>query len=122
LIVDDDAAFRVLLRHLLEGNGFKVVGEAENGAEAVRLAGELMPDVVTMDLEMPVVNGFEATQAICANGGPAVVIVSGSMSSENLGEALQAGARWHVPKRDVGEDLPPVVTALARTHHYLAVR
>lgn len=122
LVVDDDAAFRALLRQLLEDEGFEVLAEAVNGAEAIELAAVLRPDVITMDLEMPVRNGVEATAAICADGCATVVIVSGSTSSERLGDALEAGARWHVPKRVVAEQLPFAVAALARARHHLTLR
>lgn len=114
LIADDDAGMRALLRRLVEESGQRVVGEASNGAEAVRLAAALQPAIVTMDLEMPVLNGAEATRAICSNGHepPAVVIVSGSESSDLVGSALSGGARWHVAKQDVTEQLPPVLQSL----------
>jgi CheY-like chemotaxis protein len=112
LIVDDDAAVRTLIRHVLEDAGYTVVGEAANGAEGVALAAELAPDLVTLDLEMPVLNGVGATERICAAGCPPIVIVSGSASSELIGRALAAGARWHVAKRDIVTQLPPVVAAL----------
>lgn len=114
LIVDDDAPFRALIRHLVEAAGYDVVGEASNGAEAIRLAAELEPDLITMDLEMPVTSGVEATAAITERGSPSIVVVSGSLSSEQLGDALAAGARWHVPKREVAEQLLPVLAAMAR--------
>lgn len=113
LIVDDDAPFRTLIRHLVEAAGYEVVGEASDGAEAIRLAAELEPDLITMDLEMPVANGVEATATISEQGS-SVVVVSGSLSSEQLGDVLAAGARWHVPKRDVAEQLLPVLAAMAR--------
>ena len=112
LIVDDDAAVRTLIRHVLEDAGYTVVGEAANGAEGVALAADLEPDLITMDLEMPVLNGVGAVQQICAAGCPPIVIVSGSGSSELIGHALFAGARWHVAKRDIVKQLPHVIQAL----------
>src|SRR4051812_45698540 len=85
LIVDDDAPIRVLIRHVLEDAGYTVVGEAANGAEGVARAAELSPDVITMDLEMPVLDGVGATERICADGCVPIVIVSGSGSSELVG-------------------------------------
>jgi DNA-binding NarL/FixJ family response regulator len=104
---------RVLLREVVEQAGFCVLAEAVNGAEGIALARGLRPDVITMDLEMPRVNGVEATWALCGGGDcPPIVIVSGSQSSELLGAALAAGARWHVAKRDVVDQLPAVLRTL----------
>lgn len=112
LIVDDDESFRAFLRTTIERAGFRVVGEAANGAEGLRLAAELAPDVITMDLEMPVLDGAAATAELCKNGCAPIVIVSGSSSSDHVGTALRAGARWHVAKHDVGHQLAGVLTAL----------
>lgn len=112
LIVDDDASMRTLIRHVLDAAGYTVIGEAENGAEGVTLARELEPDVVTMDLEMPLLDGVSATKQLCDDGCPPVVIVSGSASSQLIGRALAAGARWHVAKRDIVRQLPHVIAAL----------
>lgn len=67
LLVEDDPAERALLRELLDTEGIRVVGEAADGAEGVRLALELRPDVVLMDLRLPGMGGFEATRAIRAS-------------------------------------------------------
>lgn len=113
VIVDDEERLRRLLREIVESAGFEVVGEAEDGADGARVVAELAPDVVTMDLEMPVRNGAEATAEICAaEQHPVVVIVSGSDSSELVGRALAAGARWHVAKKDAVDQLPVVLEAL----------
>jgi DNA-binding NarL/FixJ family response regulator len=112
LIVDDDAAFRSLLRQIVEDAGCVVVGEAANGVEGVALAHALDPDVVTMDLDMPLLDGASATADICASLDSVVVIVSGSQSSNLVGNALRAGARWHLAKRDAISQLPAVLKAL----------
>jgi len=112
LIVDDDPAIRALIRHVLEEAGCSIIGEAENGAEGIERAGELQPDIITMDLEMPVLDGATATERLCAEGCAPIVIVSGSVSSELVGRALAGGARWHVAKRDLVDQLPRVVAAL----------
>jgi CheY-like chemotaxis protein len=112
LIVDDDAPIRMLIRHVLEEAGYTVVGEAANGMEGIERAAELQPDVITMDLDMPVLDGATATERLCADGCAPIVIVSGSESSELVGRALAGGARWHVAKRDLVTQLPRVVAAL----------
>lgn len=114
LVVDDDARFRLAVRALLEIEGLEVAGEAENGLEAIELAAALRPDAITMDVEMPVMNGVDATAAICADRDhPPVVVVSGSRSAEHLDAALAAGARWFVAKADAPMHLPQVVRTAA---------
>lgn len=112
LVVDDDPAIRSLIREVLEAGGYVVAGEAGNGAEAIELADQVEPDVITMDLEMPVLDGVAATRHLCTGGCAPIVIVSGSGSSELVGRALAAGARWHVAKRDLVAQLPRVIAAL----------
>ena len=112
LIVDDDAAIRALIRQVLEDAGYTIVGEAPNGAEGIERVDELQPDVITMDLEMPVLDGASATERLCTQGCVPIVIVSGSVSSDLVGRALAAGARWHVAKRDLVKQLPRVIAAL----------
>ena len=77
LIVDDYAPFRDSARGLLEGGGFEVVGEAEDGHQALRLAEELHPDVVLLDVHMPDLDGFEVTRRLVKlDPAPAVVLTS----------------------------------------------
>ncbi len=67
LIVDDHAALRMALRHLIDSVlEFEVCGEAENGREGIERAGELQPDLIILDLSMPVMNGFEAARELKA--------------------------------------------------------
>ena len=79
VIADDSTLMRTALRHILEADGgIDVIGEARNGAEAIDMAAKLQPDVVTMDLEMPEMDGITAIRAIAAQHGPriAVIVVS----------------------------------------------
>jgi CheY-like chemotaxis protein len=77
LIVDDYAPFRDSARALLESGGFEVVGEAKGGGEALRLAEELQPDVVLLDVHMPDLDGFEVTKRLVRlDPAPAVVLIS----------------------------------------------
>jgi DNA-binding NarL/FixJ family response regulator len=100
LLVDDHALVRKGLRRLLEDDpDISVVGEASNGLEAVRLAGQLAPQVVVMDLAMPVMDGMEATREILKLA-PATAVLVLSMSSEDgcVRKAFAAGARGYLVK------------------------
>lgn len=93
LLADDNTLYRHGLRRLLEQHGFEVVGEASNGASAIRLARELMPDVTVMDLNMAGTDGAEAARAIVEEDpGARVLIVTITASDEEVLDALLAGA------------------------------
>lgn len=99
LVVDDIAFVRKTLIKILTANHFKVVGEAEDGHKAVLMYQKLKPDLVTMDIVMPVLSGIDACRRICKmDKGARVVMVTG-MDQENLiMEAIGAGARDYVVK------------------------
>ncbi|MDR1899340.1 MAG: chemotaxis-specific protein-glutamate methyltransferase CheB [Treponema sp.] len=93
LIVDDSALVRSILRDFLEGSGkFRVAGEAENGREGVEKAGALNPDLVTMDIDMPVMNGFDAIEEIRKNLAVPVVVISTQDTARAAYEATVRGA------------------------------
>jgi DNA-binding NarL/FixJ family response regulator len=99
LLADDHTLFRNSLRSLLEARGVEVVGEASDGRQAIDLAGRLRPDLVLMDLSMPVLNGIEATRQLAAQMPELkVVILTASMEDEDLFEALRAGAHGYLLK------------------------
>src|SRR3954452_14976723 len=102
LVVDDHPSFRTTARRVLQAEGFDVVGEAENGAEAVRKAGELHPDLVLLDVQLPDVNGFEVANVLCRNGSaPAIVLVS-SRDAADYGDLIAGcGARGFIPKAEI---------------------
>ena len=98
LVVDDSAFMRNLLKQLLEGE-HDVVGEAENGVEAVELYRELNPDVVTMDVVMPIRNGIEATTEIKEiDPGSSVIMCTSVGQEEKMREAVEAGADGYITK------------------------
>jgi DNA-binding NarL/FixJ family response regulator len=110
LLVDDHDVFRHGLAQLLAEQGVEVVAEASGGAAGIRLAAELQPDVVLMDLSMPAPSGVEATRAIVASERPApVVILSLTDDDEAMLDALLAGAVGYVLK---DEPLERVLAAI----------
>ena len=93
LIVDDAMFMRYTLRKILEKNGFMVVAEAENGLLGVQKYGELLPDIVTMDITMPELNGIGAVQLIKQINPQAKIIMISAMGQQHLvREAILAGA------------------------------
>ena len=115
LLVDDHSLVRRGFRRLLEDDpSIVVVGEGSNGEEAIRLVGELKPDVVVMDSAMPGTSGLAATRAILA-GAPDVKILMLSMHSEQtlVRQAMDAGARGYVLKSALDLDLAAAVKRVA---------
>jgi DNA-binding NarL/FixJ family response regulator len=106
LIVDDQLPFREASRMVVEmTDGFDVVGEAENGEEAVEMASSLKPDLVLMDVQMPGIDGLEATRRIMDLDDPPFVLVMSTHESGNFeGPAQDAGALGFVPKSSFGMD------------------
>ncbi|NDF15026.1 response regulator [bacterium] len=99
LIVDDIPYVRKTLKQILSQRGFIVAGEAEDGEEAVRLYAETLPDLVTMDLVMPILNGVEATRTILKKFPEAKIVVLSAMMQENLvADAILAGAKDYIIK------------------------
>jgi two-component system chemotaxis response regulator CheY len=99
LIVDDAVVMRMMIKGILSKNGFEIAGEAQNGAEAIEKYKELRPDVVTMDMVMPGVDGIAAVKAIVAEDPQAKIIMCTSMGQEALiNEAMQAGAKTYITK------------------------
>ncbi len=99
LIAEDHALFRDGLRSLLEARGIEVVAEARTGREAVDLAKVHCPDVVLMDLQMPEMNGLEATRLLSASGlETRIVVLTASDSDADLFEAIKSGAHGYLLK------------------------
>lgn len=99
VIADDHALFRDSLRSLLEARDHEVAGEAADGEEAIKLAWELKPDVILMDLSMPGMGGLEATRRLVAElPDVKVVILTASPEERDLFEAIKAGAKGYLLK------------------------
>ena len=116
LLADDHIVMRTGLRALLERQpNLEVVGESENGRETVALAASLRPDVVVMDVGMPVLNGIEATQTIVAQC-PAIAVVILSMHADEsyVMRALKAGARGYLLKDSAAADLMGAIQAISQ--------
>ena len=102
LIVDDHPSFRANARALLEAEGFEVVGEAEDGASALRAVTELAPTLVLLDVQLPDIDGFAvAAQLTSRADAPAVVLVS-SRDGSDFGPLVErSGARGFIPKAEL---------------------
>lgn len=99
LIVDDAAFMRMMLKDILGKNGFEIVGEAENGAVAVEKYRELRPDLVTMDITMPEMDGISAVKKIKEVNVNARVVMCSAMGQQAMViDAIQAGARDFIVK------------------------
>ena len=110
LIVDDTAFMRLSIRTMLEKNGFEVAGEAENGEASIKKFEELSPDLVTMDITMPKMNGIEAVKAIRHCNPDAKVLMITAMGQEGMvREAILAGAKGFLVKPFREQD---IITAM----------
>lgn len=122
LLAEDHVIVREGLRRLLEEEpDIKVVGEADNGREAARLAEELRPDVVVMDLSMPELNGIDATRKIAGGAfSPKVLCLSMRSDRRTLGAMLRAGAAGYLVKGCAADELVAAIRAVASGQTYIS--
>lgn len=111
VLADDVAEYRLLLRVLLESDGrFEIVGEAADGAEAIATCGREHPDLVLLDLAMPIMDGLQAIPGILARSPRTrIIVLSGFARAELEPQALASGASAYLEK---GEDLHDLATAV----------
>jgi two-component system nitrate/nitrite response regulator NarL len=117
IVAEDDETFLDALEAVLDADGrFAVVGRARNGREAVELVAQLKPDLVVMDIEMPVMDGIEATRILRQRlPGLPVIAISGHDYEERVLEIRAAGADDYVRKARLEEELPTVAASLVST-------
>jgi len=106
LIVDDQEPFRLAARMVVEATeGFDVVGEAETGEDSVTMARELAPDLVLMDVNLPGINGLDATRQILEGSDTVVVLLLSTYEEEEYApRAAECGAKAYIPKAVFGPD------------------
>lgn len=121
VLADDHGVVRKGLRYLLEAENMEVVGEASDGREAVKIAGDLSPDVIVMDIAMPHLNGIDATARIVKQN-PKIGVVMLSMHADEgyLVRALTAGAKGYLLKDSAEADLVRAVQAVAGGKSYFS--
>ena len=123
LIADDEPLIRLDLREMLTTLGYNVVGEASDGATAVRLAREQQPDLVLMDIKMPELDGLEAARILTAENIAPVVLLTAYSPKELVERAQQAGVVGYLAKPFRDSDIQPAIeVALARFEEFRAVR
>jgi two-component system response regulator DegU len=121
MLADDHRMLREGLRRSLTDEGFDVVGEASDGEEAVRLAAQLQPEVILMDVTMPSVNGVEATRRI-HQSNPAIAVVMLTMHADQsvIADALRAGASGYLVKDCSTEEIADAVRLAANEESSLS--
>ncbi len=109
LIAEDEALIRLDLKEMLEEEGYRVVGEAGDGAQAVALAAELRPDLIILDVQMPVMDGLAAAEKIAANRIAPVVILTAFSQRDLVERAREAGSMAYLVKPFQKHDLVPAI-------------
>jgi response regulator NasT len=109
LIAEDEALIRLDLREMLQEEGYEVVGEAGDGEAAIRLADELRPDVVMLDVKMPILDGIAAAERIAADRIAPVVILTAFGQRDLVDRARAAGAMAYLVKPFQKHDLVPAI-------------
>ncbi len=105
LIVDDHAPFRSIARQVLTADGFLIVGEAADGAEAIRACGELCPDLVLLDVQLPDIDGFAVAAVLTTQVDPPAVVLVSSRSRTDYGSRIEdCRALGYIAKAELSGD------------------
>lgn len=122
ILADDHSLFRSALRMSLESTpDIEVVGEAMSGVSALRCAVQTHPDVVCMDVNMPGLNGIEATRQLLASQPEVKVVAMSAMNDLKLvAEMMSAGASAYVSKMNAGQELPDAIRCVSQNQIYLS--
>ena len=109
VVAEDETIIRLDIVETLTGQGYEVVGEADNGQRAIELVEELSPDVVLMDISMPIMDGLSATRSISEKSLAPVVILTAFSQRDLIEQATQAGAMSYIVKPFSETDLVPAI-------------
>ncbi|HEY3268787.1 MAG TPA: response regulator [Armatimonadota bacterium] len=109
LVCEDEDITALHLKKALTSAGYRVVGEAADGEEAVRLAAEMKPDLILMDINMPRLSGVDAARAITAERMAPIIMVTAYSNEETVNAALEAGAAGYLVKPVTREQLLPAI-------------
>jgi two-component system, response regulator PdtaR len=119
VIAEDEALIRLDLKEMLAESGYAVVGEAADGEAAVELVRTLEPDIVILDVKMPVLDGISAAEQITAAGTSAVVMLTAFSQRELVERAVDAGAMAYLVKPFAKSDLLPAIEVAVSRHQQL---
>lgn len=123
VLADDHALVRQGLKSLLEREGFQVVAEASDGHEALQLVRSLRPDIVILDISMPVLNGLDAAREISRSSpNTKTILLTQHDEEQYLSDALEAGVKGYVLKSQVASDLIHALRQISRGEVYLSPR
>lgn len=118
IVAEDESIIRLDIVETLTENGFEVVAEADNGEDAVRLAGELKPNLMVMDVKMPKMDGISAAEEISRLGIP-VVLLTAFSQAELVQRASEAGAMAYIVKPFTPNDLLPAIAIAVSRHEQI---
>lgn len=123
LIAEDNSKTRLFLKSQLELLGFEVVAAVSNGMDAVKLVGELKPDLVIMDVKMPEMDGIDAAKIISSKGPVPIILITGLSSDEMAMKAIESGVFAYLVKPVTKKQLEPAIKlALARYEEFKSLK